>query len=130
MTACGPTVAWNRRRPTQVTVLHRIPNDGYYIRRKYSLRIKKSLFGDVVLDTNAPLTVTQQIGRQIVSHRTARGMLQGELASKAGLRQSHLSNIEQGKRTISVEVLAVIADGLNCKMADLMPVHQGGKRVA
>lgn len=88
------------------------------------------LFGDVVLDTNAPLTVTQQIGRQIVSHRTARGMLQGELASKAGLRQSHLSNIEQGKRTISVEVLAVIADGLNCKMADLMPVHQGGKRVA
>ena len=82
------------------------------------------------MDSNAPLTVTQQIGRQIVSHRTARGMLQGELAAKAGLRQSHLSNIEQGKRTISVEILAVIADALNCKMADLMPVHQGGTRAA
>jgi transcriptional regulator with XRE-family HTH domain len=46
------------------------------------------------------------------------------------LRQSHLSNIEQGKRNISVEVLAVIADALNCKMADLMPVPQGGKRAA
>mgnify|MGYP000863834385 FL=1 len=82
------------------------------------------------MDSSAQLTVTQQIGQQIVSHRASRGMLQGELASKAGLRQSHLSNIEQGKRNISVEVLAVIADALNCKMADLMPVPQGGNRAA
>jgi transcriptional regulator with XRE-family HTH domain len=87
-------------------------------------------FGDLVLDPRTPLTVTEQIGQQIMLHRTSLRMLQGELASKAGLCQSHLSNIEQGKRAINVEVLAVIASALNCKMADLMPVPQGGKRAA
>jgi transcriptional regulator with XRE-family HTH domain len=75
-------------------------------------------------------TVTEQIGRQIMLRRTWLHMRQGELATKAGLSQSHLSNMEQGVRSIDVEKLAAVAHAMNCKMADLLPEVEGGKRPA
>lgn len=75
-------------------------------------------------------TVTAQIGRIIVLRRTAMGMLQGELAKKMGMSQAHLSNIELGKRNISVEVLAAFASVLGCEMAELLPPARSGKRPA
>lgn len=77
-----------------------------------------------------PETVTAQIGRIIVSRRAAMGMLQGELAQKMGMSQAHLSNIEKGKRSLTVEVLAAFAGVLGCEMADLLPPPRLGKRAA
>lgn len=75
-----------------------------------------------------PETVTAQIGRIIVSRRAAVGMLQGDLAQKMGMSQAHLSNIEKGKRSLTVEVLAAFAGVLGCEMADLLPPARPGKR--
>ena len=83
-----------------------------------------------VVSDEMPETVTAQIGRNIMMRRTSLGMLQGELAQKAGMSQAHLSNIEQGKRSLTVEVLAVFASVLDCEMADLLPASRAGKRAA
>lgn len=77
-----------------------------------------------------PETVTAQIGRNIMSRRTALGLLQGELAEKMGMSQAHLSNIEKGKRSLTVEVMAAFAGVLGCEMADLLPPARSGKRAA
>ncbi|MBK8751673.1 MAG: helix-turn-helix transcriptional regulator [Candidatus Competibacteraceae bacterium] len=76
------------------------------------------------------MTVTEQVGRQIMLRRTWLHMRQGELATQTGLSQSHLSNMEQGVRSIDVEKLAAIARALNCKMGDLLPEAEGGKQAA
>jgi transcriptional regulator with XRE-family HTH domain len=90
---------------------------------------RRPLWRRVVSD-EIPETVTAQIGRNILLRRTALGMLQGELAQQAGMSQAHLSNIEQGKRSLTVEVLAVFANVLDCEMADLLPASRAGKRAA
>jgi len=77
-----------------------------------------------------PETVTAQIGRIIMLRRTAMGMLQGELAKKMGMSQAHLSNIEKGKRSLTVEVMAAFASVLGCEMAELLPPARSGKRPA
>ena len=68
-----------------------------------------------------PQTVTAQIGRKILLRRKSRGISQCDFAAMAGMSPPHLSNIEQGKRVLTVEVLATIAGHLGCQMADLMP---------
>ena len=75
-------------------------------------------------------TMTVQVGRRIMLRRTLLQMRQGELATQAGLSQSHLSNMEQGLRSIDVEKLAAIARALHCRMADLLPETEGGSRAA
>lgn len=75
-----------------------------------------------------PETVTAQIGRNIMLRRTALGLLQGELAEKMGMSQAHLSNIEKGKRSLTVEVMAAFAGVLGCEMADLLPPARSRKR--
>ena len=77
-----------------------------------------------------PETVTAQIGRIIMLRRAAMGMLQGELAEKMGMSQAHLSNLEKGKRSLTVEVMAAFAGVLGCEMADLLPPSRPGKRAA
>ena len=69
----------------------------------------------------APQTVTAQIGRKISLRRKSRGILQRDFAAMAGMSPAHLSNIEQGKRVLTVEVVATLAGLLGCQMADLMP---------
>jgi transcriptional regulator with XRE-family HTH domain len=51
------------------------------------------------------------IGQRIREEREAQGMKQGELATKAGIAQATLSELESGKNTSSV-FLASIADVL------------------
>jgi transcriptional regulator with XRE-family HTH domain len=47
-------------------------------------------------------------------HRT--GMTQTELAERTGLQRSHIVRLEQGRYGVSIDVLAVIADALGCKV--------------
>lgn len=75
-------------------------------------------------------TVTEQVGRRIMLRRTLLRIRQGELADKAGLSQSHLSNMEMGVRSIDLEKLAAIARALKCRMADLLPESEGGQKAA
>jgi DNA-binding XRE family transcriptional regulator len=53
--------------------------------------------------------------------RKYRGMTMTELAKAAGMSQPHLSDIENGKKTGSVDALKRIATALRVDLDDLVP---------
>ena len=60
------------------------------------------------------------VGHRIRIRRTVLRMTQGELADTLGISQNHLSNMENGNRTISTEMLDRIAEVLQCRPEDLL----------
>ena len=62
-----------------------------------------------------------EVGRRIRELRQEKGLLQEELARKAGLSASALSNFEQGRRRISLEWLRKISKVLGVTVSDLIP---------
>lgn len=48
------------------------------------------------------------------------GMTQTELAELTGLQRSHIVRLEQGRYGATIDVLAAIADALNCEI-DFIP---------
>ena len=74
-------------------------------------------------------SMSREIGRRIMIYRTGIGMQQSELADKVGLSQPHISYIEKGQRTLSVDTLASIPSAMRCRIIDLLPVSQGGKQI-
>ena len=62
-----------------------------------------------------------EVGQRIRRLRLKKGMLQEELARKAGLSPSALSNFEQGRRRTSLEWLRRISKTLGVSMSDLIP---------
>lgn len=60
------------------------------------------------------------VGHRIRIRRTVLKMTQGELAGTLGISQNHLSNMENGNRTISTEMLDRIAEVLQCRPEDLL----------
>lgn len=57
------------------------------------------------------------VGRNIVKIRNERRVSQEELAFRASIDRSYLSQIESGKRNPSLRLLAKIADSLGVKVA-------------
>lgn len=60
--------------------------------------------------------------------RKYRGMTMTELAKAAGISQPHLSGIENGKKTGSIEVLKRIAIALKVDLDDLVVWETSGER--
>lgn len=60
------------------------------------------------------------VGTNIKRIREERGMLQRELAEKAGVTQAMLSQIERGTKNPSLQVGKEISVILNCSIDDLM----------
>ena len=56
---------------------------------------------------------TRHIGRQIRALRIARGWRQNELAEKVGLARSTMSNIESGKRSLTLKTLKTFCEVFN-----------------
>ena len=59
-------------------------------------------------------------GVKIYEYRSRKGWTQAELASKAGLAQANLSNIEKGKRDLTVSTLVRVAAALEIKPSELI----------
>jgi transcriptional regulator with XRE-family HTH domain len=72
----------------------------------------------------------QEIGRRIRELRRKKSMLQEELASRAGLSASALSNFEQGRRRISLAWLRRIGKALGVTTADLIPESRSRRPLA
>lgn len=53
-----------------------------------------------------------EISKRIVELREMRGFSTNKLASKAGISQSYLREVEMGKRNPTVEILSYICDAL------------------
>ena len=67
------------------------------------------------------------IGHNIKTIRTARDISQKELASRAGVSQAHISDIERGQRKASISVLLKIMEALKCSPTDIMKERQETK---
>ena len=64
--------------------------------------------------------IKQQLGKKIKELRLRAGLSQEELASKAGLHRTYMSDIERGERNVSVENIGKIAKALGVKSSDLL----------
>lgn len=67
----------------------------------------------------------QNPGVRIYEYRLSLGMSQAELAGRAGLAQANLSNIEKGKRDLTVSTLLRIASALEVKPSRLIDADEG-----
>ena len=56
----------------------------------------------------------QQVGYHIRVRRAVLEMSQSELAEKVGISQGFLSLLEQGKRSLDLDLLEQIASALQC----------------
>ena len=62
------------------------------------------------------------LGRNLRSHRQARGMSQEELALEAGMKRSYVSELERGLRNPTVRALGRLAEALEIDPAVLLAV--------
>lgn len=58
------------------------------------------------------LETQYEIIKQIIAERSSQNLTQKELATRIGIRQSHISRLECGNYNPSVEFLQKIAEGL------------------
>jgi transcriptional regulator with XRE-family HTH domain len=59
------------------------------------------------------MNLKELIGNRIVFLRKAKGLSQQKFADDAGLERSHLTNIEKGKKNISLSTLEKILNALD-----------------
>ncbi len=64
--------------------------------------------------------MVMMIGSSIAQYRLRKGLTQAQLAAKCGIPQPNLSNIEKGKRDLTVFTLVRIAAALGLKPAQLL----------
>jgi len=66
------------------------------------------------------MDICLRVGKNINALRKARGYSQEELALRANLERSYLSQIENGKRNMTLLMLADIAGALKVKPVELL----------
>ena len=65
------------------------------------------------------------VGERIIELRTAKGLTTNKLANLAGVSQSHLREIELGKRNPTVETLSFFCDALGISLSDCFNENDG-----
>ncbi|WP_437886955.1 helix-turn-helix domain-containing protein [Phytobacter sp. V91] len=63
--------------------------------------------------------ITLRFGQRVKALRLKAGLSQEAFADKCGLDRTYISGIERGVRNPTLEVIGVIASGLEIKMKDL-----------
>ena len=64
--------------------------------------------------------ISERLGTRIRALRKAKGWRLIDLAQHSGIREVHLSYLENGTREVGLNTLAAIAKGLDVPMADLL----------
>ena len=65
------------------------------------------------------MTIEKQFGERVRELRLARGLSQEELAFRADIHRTYLSDIERGKRNPALRNIAAIADALGVSLSEL-----------
>ena len=65
------------------------------------------------------MTIQQKVGITIKELRKERGMSQETFAYESGIDRRYMSDIENGKRNISIDILERIVDKLGIRLSDL-----------
>lgn len=66
-----------------------------------------------------PADIRARFGARLRSLRNRRGMTQVELADYFGLGRAYISDLEHGKRNVSLVTLQIIARGLGLSLSEL-----------
>ena len=67
-----------------------------------------------------PADIRARFGERLRSLRKRRGMTQVELADYLGLRRTYISDLERGKRNVSLVTLEIIARGFGLSVSKLL----------
>ena len=65
------------------------------------------------------MTIQQKVGIIIKKLRKERGMSQETFAYESGIDRRYMSDIENGKRNISLDILERVADKLGIRLSEL-----------
>lgn len=74
-------------------------------------------FADVVADSGS--TILARLGATIRDRRAALGVSQRELAARAGVDRAFLNGVENGRRNLTLAMLAKLAGGLDTTIGSL-----------
>ncbi len=66
------------------------------------------------------VSLVAYVGAAIKRHRAEKGLSQVDLASRAEVDRSHLSEIENGRKNVSISVLEQIAAALGVASSELL----------
>lgn len=72
------------------------------------------------------MNICARIGTNVRKLRNGKKLSQEELAFKAGIDRSYLSEVENGLKNVSVVMLEQIATALEVKITALFSGHKGG----
>ena len=64
--------------------------------------------------------IQREVGNRIRSLRRAKGVTQDQLAELAGLNRAHLYRLENGKQSMTLRTLKIVADTLGVRVRDLI----------
>jgi len=68
--------------------------------------------------------IKKQLGQKIRDLRLRARYSQEELAAKAGLHRTYMSDIERGERNVSVENIKKVSDALGVDPSELLKFHR------
>lgn len=71
------------------------------------------------------MSIQEKLGKAIVQLRKERNMSQEAFAFDAGIDRRYMSDIENGKRNISLDILERISQNLDLKISELFAVVEG-----
>lgn len=69
--------------------------------------------------TNTLEGLLLNLGSVVKSQREQLGITQEELARRAGLHRTYITDVEGGKRNITIESMLKLASALNVSIADI-----------
>ena len=64
------------------------------------------------------MTIQEKVGKTIIKLRKEQGMSQETFAYESGIDRRYMSDIENGKRNISLDILERVADKLGIKLSE------------
>src|ERR1700722_294676 len=64
--------------------------------------------------------IERQVGLRIKALRSKMGMTQDEFAERSGLNRTHLYRLENGKQSITLRTMKIVADALEVRVRDLV----------
>jgi transcriptional regulator with XRE-family HTH domain len=67
-----------------------------------------------------PNALTRKLGARVLALRKKRDWTQAELGDHLGMDRGHVSEIECGKRMVTLETLQTLADGFDITMSALL----------
>ena len=70
-------------------------------------------------DICTPADVSSRFGRRLRELRLQRKLTQAEMARRFGIDRSFISDVERGRKSISLPMIEVIALGMNLSLAKL-----------